>query len=473
MKSQLILMLILFSTFSYSQSYFKKYMVDTSRWERKHNIHSIDNKIFTTTSYATGPIFDGFVELVLDELDQDSGNLNNRIQIPSSYKFEAYKSITDKDHIYGIGWLDGGGGFSTNDIGLYKITTYGDQFFFVRIEDENRRDIPADLTIDSQGNIFVGSTREFESGAGFTYKSVVTKVDSAGQFIWEFIDDISIASVEMRSIVSDEFGNIYALSNQDGSQDSVRLTKIDQDGNKIWTRTYQEGYLSKSQQILNLKNGNLLIAGYAFYEQYNGETSNFYMEVDKSGEVQWINDYRTDIGGVAYESNVKVLNDGRIARVYDGLGYPTLMVNKPDGEIDFIKYYFELDVRFPDDLIQMNDGSFMIVGWINVLQDPDGYTSWLMRTDSDGNLTTSIDEFSQIRSDIKLYPNPTCDYINVEFGELTNKVTALKIYNSLGQLVLSTSKVNSIDFSFFDEGLYYLVIELENNVIVSESFVKR
>ena len=454
-----------------AQSFFKKYTVDTSRTERKYNIHQLDGSIYATTYYSSGPVLDAFSELVIDQLDLETGDLIDRMKFPNEYSFIAYKSIILDDAIIGLGWQNNDGGFSTQSLGLYKMSSGKDIEFFIEVGDSTRRDIPNDIAIDNSRSILIGSTRKFEVGTGSTPKGVVIKNSQTGEFIWEYIDDIPNARVEMRSVTTDDAGNIYALSNQDGSKDSVRLTKISPDGEKLWTRTYQEGFHTKSQQILNLQNGNLLIAGYAFYEKYNGETSNFYMEIDTAGNPIWVNDYRPEVGGVAYESEIKILVDGRIARVYDGLGYPTLMVNHPNGEIDFIKYYFDLDVRFPDDLLHLDDGSFVIVGWINPLQDPDNYTSWLMRTDTVGNLVTTTKEIEEIPNTLSVYPNPTNSTLNLEFEE--NYYDQVVIYDLLRNEIQHYKSMKQIDVSSYNSGIYIVTLVGNSGNILSRKFVKQ
>lgn len=471
MKSQLILILILFSTFSFGQSFFKKYSVDTSRTERKYNIHLLEGNLFATSYYSSGPVLDPFSELVLDQLDKNNGDLISRIKFPKEYSFIANKSVVSNNYILGIGWLYNQGGFDTQSLGLYKISSDKELQFFIEIGDSTRRDIPRDLTVSKNKDIVIGSSRSFESGASTTPKGVITKTTSDGDFIWEYIDDIPSAKIEMRSVITDDTDNIYALSTQDGIQDSVRLTKLNSDGSKLWTRTYQEGFLSKAQQILKLKNGNLLITGYAFYDEYNGASSNFYMEIDTSGSPIWVNNYKPYIGGVAYESEIKILEDGRIARVYDGYGYPVLMVNHPDGEVDFIRQYDDLDVRFPDDLLQLDDGSFIIVGWINPNSNSEGFTSWMMRTDTEGNLVTSISDINNIEAEFSLYPNPTSSILNIDFDE-DSDLDRIVVYDLLGNEIGRYEPRDQLNVLNLKSGTYIIcLIDIDGHV-KSNKFVK-
>jgi hypothetical protein len=471
MKSQLVLILICFSTLSFGQSFFKKYAVDTSRTERKYNIHLVKGNLYSTMYHLSGEGLNPYSELVIDQLDVNSGDMISRVKFPKEYSFVTHRSIVSDNSILGVGWYSKPGGFSSENVGVYKVSDDNELQLFYEIGDSTHREIPRDITVCQSGEIVIGSSRLFESGASYTAKGIVTKTSSEGDFIWEYIDDIPSARTEMRSVITDVANNIYVLSTQDGIQDSVRLTKLTPEGAKLWTRTYQEGFLSKAQQILNLQNGNMLIAGYAFYDKYGGASSNFYMEIDTSGNAIWVDDYKPYIGGVAYESEIKILADGRIARVYDGYGYPTLMVNHPGGEVDFIKHYDELDVRFPDDLLQLDDGSFIIVGWINPNLNTEGYTSWMMRTDTEGNLITSTEEIVNEFNTLSVYPNPTKSILNLEFDK--NLYDQVVIYDLLGNEIQHLKPMKQIDVSSYNSGIYIVWLIGDTGNVSSRKFVKQ
>jgi hypothetical protein len=59
---------------------------------------------------------------------------------------------------------------------------------------------------------------------------------------------------------------------------------------------------------------------------------------------------------------------------------------------------------------------------------------------------------------VVVYPNPTNSKLRIKNGELKMK----ELYNSVGQLILST-KENEIDVSNLPKGVYYL--RVENQVV--------
>ena len=82
--------------------------------------------------------------------------------------------------------------------------------------------------------------------------------------------------------------------------------------------------------------------------------------------------------------------------------------------------------------------------------------------------TASInDTFSK---SIKIYPNPVNNIINISI-QSNESIQNVKIYNSLGKLVLETNKKN-IDISTFTKGMYWLKIESFTNKIATKTIIR-
>ncbi len=75
----------------------------------------------------------------------------------------------------------------------------------------------------------------------------------------------------------------------------------------------------------------------------------------------------------------------------------------------------------------------------------------------------STDEF-EYETDILLFPNPTTSEISIIKPENVN-IESIRIYNSLGQLLLKTDWVNTIDLSSLVSGLLFVQLQTEDRVI--------
>ncbi|MFT5627157.1 MAG: hypothetical protein ACJA1H_001544 [Glaciecola sp.] len=71
--------------------------------------------------------------------------------------------------------------------------------------------------------------------------------------------------------------------------------------------------------------------------------------------------------------------------------------------------------------------------------------------------------------DLKLYPNPTSNFINITSIETIDKV---ELYSILGKKVLEVNRNNSIDISAFNSGIYFVKIHSGNRTI-SKKIIKK
>ena len=57
-------------------------------------------------------------------------------------------------------------------------------------------------------------------------------------------------------------------------------------------------------------------------------------------------------------------------------------------------------------------------------------------------------------NNVEIYPNPAKDIINISGSDIMK----VEIYNSVGQLIISTEHKNEIDVSMLNSGLYIVRI---------------
>ncbi|NLL28288.1 MAG: T9SS type A sorting domain-containing protein [Bacteroidales bacterium] len=116
-----------------------------------------------------------------------------------------------------------------------------------------------------------------------------------------------------------------------------------------------------------------------------------------------------------------------------------------------------------------------------------GGWSWLLCVHDNGSLVymnpnhescyikTDIDEIN--KTIFNVYPNPFTDVIEIDFDANIDKSKILIcIYNSIGQKVVNISKIESnqlkIDLSNMPSGIYYLAIQDESRVLLTQKQIK-
>ncbi len=83
---------------------------------------------------------------------------------------------------------------------------------------------------------------------------------------------------------------------------------------------------------------------------------------------------------------------------------------------------------------------------------------------------SSIGNEISMANEIRIYPNPTSAELNFEINIYSQK-KEIEIYNSIGQLILKTSKTNKLNISLFRKGVYVVKVNLDDKYYVSK-FIK-
>ena len=98
--------------------------------------------------------------------------------------------------------------------------------------------------------------------------------------------------------------------------------------------------------------------------------------------------------------------------------------------------------------------------------------SWTFVHGNPGFDVTNVNESKQIESNLKIYPSPTSNYINIEGP---NEVYSLQILNIQGQLFHELNNIDghqNIEVSFLPSGLYFIKVNY-NKVNQIIRFIKQ
>ena len=83
---------------------------------------------------------------------------------------------------------------------------------------------------------------------------------------------------------------------------------------------------------------------------------------------------------------------------------------------------------------------------------------------------TFIEETEE--DNIKIYPNPARDFVNIIIDDKNIKVKHIKIYNSIGINVISQDFENPIDIRELPAGLYFINIYCDNKTYVKKIYIE-
>ncbi|WP_298883998.1 choice-of-anchor Q domain-containing protein [uncultured Polaribacter sp.] len=119
------------------------------------------------------------------------------------------------------------------------------------------------------------------------------------------------------------------------------------------------------------------------------------------------------------------------------------------------------------------DANFAFVNWSGDIKGKS--TTITVTMDADKTVTANFSSTLSINDDIlsknalKLYPNPTNNFINISTDKVIRTVS---IYNILGRKVMETSK-SKIDVSNLKAGIYLLSLETEEGKRSTKKFMKK
>ncbi|MEE9437958.1 MAG: hypothetical protein V3V14_03090 [Saprospiraceae bacterium] len=319
-------------------------------------------------------------KLRIKSFNQEDGSFigQNTVYADDPNSKSLYFSCSQADIIYAVGVTYDEGGTNSYDILVVAFSKDNEVLWIRRIGEAGRFERGYNVTIDNENNLVVGGIKAIEVESN-SYNPWLLKFDINGELLW---DKTFVGLGNRNNLVSlstDSENNIYALVNNKPNLE-MTVSKFTSSGDSLWTQSYliEESPLGK--EIKMLKNDEFIISGNAIIAPYTYRIP-IYLKIDKEGNKLWSKEYAEVIGGASYESFMKITSDQKIAKVYDSKGYPTLMIIDTEGNVEYTREYSQVDHFFSINLVELDDGSFIILGYISSNLHPENHTFWLLRTD--------------------------------------------------------------------------------------------
>lgn len=117
--------------------------------------------------------------------------------------------------------------------------------------------------------------------------------------------------------------------------------------------------------------------------------------------------------------------------------------------------------------LEMGDNSFVVTDYNEDLYGRTRINATVDLGAVEGFYTLSIKN-NQI-TDLKVYPNPTSDLINITTNE---EIESLKLLNSLGQVKALNYGQNNLDIRFLSNGIYLLEIKTKSGKKSVQKIIK-
>ncbi len=326
----------------------------------------------------------------------------------------------------------------------------------------------------TDGGYFVGGYSESDVSGDKTDPTKgqrdfwVLKLDSSGEIVWQKSIGGSLLELLTAAFQTADGGFLvggYSSSgisgdkteNNRGETDNW-IVKLDPSGNVTWDKTYGGNASDVPRDIIQTADGGYLVGGYSKSnisgdktENSRGDYDYWVLKLGSNGDLVW----QKTIGGSAidYPRNVVQLNDGNY--LIAGWSYSNISGEKTQNSQGASDYWLvKLDVS-GNILSQNSIGGSEYESGTYIIEASDG--NFVMTCSSDSNISgdktensRGLDDYwvfkttpdilgvpvTSLGSSISIYPNPTNNNFTIDLGREYFDVN-VQILNTLGQIITS------------------------------------
>ena len=319
--------------------------------------------------------------------------------------------------------------------------------------------------LDDGGYVMAGYGDHPET---FRAQAILLKASATGDSLW--VHKIHDQDYDVRAFTVEKGENNTCYfqfgSGDPAAQGKIKLEHIDgNDGSIIWDKNIPLDSPLFFKSLTNAR-GNIVLGG---NRNINNKITPHYAEIDPLGNLVWAKSYEQALGFYHAEQFVET-NDGGYAMCVRGSPYPVLFVVDRNGKYLFEKTYEIENYMSPTDLFQLEDGSFMIMGYEGATQE---FSVWLIKTSPEGDLV-SISGIESNQDLITVYPNPTSSIVRVKTSFVGKmKANLVDMKGAILQTKSSDSSDLDFDIAVMPNGIYYVNIFKDQVFFASKKVVKQ
>lgn len=328
----------------------------------------------------------------------------------------------------------------------------------------------------------------------------IVKIDSVGTMEWQ--KSIGGTSVDDANCIkqTNDGGYIIAGSTESVNGDVVNnhgasdfwIVKLNSTGNVEWMKCLGGSAIDLAKKIIQTNDGGYMVVGNTQSNDGNvtgnhGLTDAWIVKLTSTGNIEWQKCMGGD--GQDYAEDLIQLNDGGI--IFVGYSYSLngdLTANQggtdcwivkinSSGTMQWQKSYGSTNNDRGYSLDIGSDGGLIVAnyteGFNGDVSGSNGWADfWIVRFSSVQNL----DQIQNELIDISLFPNPTLDYLNIKSQIMPeNKTLTYTIYDLLGKKIMEetieSNPVLSLNIQEINTGYYFLNIKFDD-LVLHKSFQK-
>lgn len=290
------------------------------------------------------------------------------------------------------------------------------------------------IELPGEGYVFAGITENYGAGPDDQRNAWFVKTSLTGELVWqkgyggagrEYA--YSIVHMPQGGFLAAGFSNSWSGN----GTENAWLLHLDEGGDTISTQLYRTAGNSRFGQIIPLRNGGYLLAGYT-HTSAQDSSQGFAVKLDGTGKELWEKTYGTGADGIALYS-VAERPDGNlmftgVSHKQDGAGTAYLLTTDASGSV-MAEQHAGAGTSYANSIAVHDNGSYLIAGMVRSM-DPDGDLYYMTRDAS----IAGIPEIHATQPIV--YPNPASNTLRIILpAKLANQAALVSITDVSGRLV--------------------------------------
>ena len=312
------------------------------------------------------------------------------------------------------------------------------------------------------------------------FKPFITRLDTSGYVLWFKTHNKSGYDETIKNLQPVPGGG-YVFSGTEeetpNGHTDLFLTKVDSIGNLVWKQYYHEAFSQRGGHVEVLRDGNYAMFGTG-YTPHNADRA--ILKIDQAGNLIWRKKHGTNLdeGYIVGKElpNGNFICAGTSIRTYNSMQIDDVNLSMLDSSGNLLwsrdyNYHGLGTNEYVKDLIITSDGGFAMTGFILNAPGNTGNDVFVLKTDTNGLITSLNSGFREVTPDMRVYPNPTKDVVNVPYIEGLERID---VYD-LGGKLLSTSTplrmTTTVEIPV-KNGIYILKLVTKNGEVFSKKVIK-
>lgn len=495
-KQILLILLLIYSTFGFSQIRFNKTYdfvdIDSNRYNNigLDFIELSDSSYLITRMSTNENVFDtlNFAKsyFIVSKIDKHGNTIDsNNYNIKGKDIACNFLVRTNQDKNFLVGWIiDYKKYLDSNllyDIFFARLNDFGDTLWTKSYSFGKGNEFINKVITTDDGNIIIFGTSCTQNRNDCD--AYILKLDTNGNVLIKQKYTYTSTSVEYAGGIQIKDNNIYLLATSNGDTSGIKaeIFKINRLGQLIaiqrlpYISNFTDEYFTEDLLIDN--DGNFIVVGEAYYNnpaKYVGEIA----KLDSNFNFLWkriINNNSSNYKIILEFNNNYFLIGNRLNAFNDFVNPYLTSLSKNgtlrfDRKINFSSSILESGLAY--NLKLTSDTGLAVIGYSEFEDTVYNQFTWFFKTDTlgcfvDGCTFTGIDVKTDIQV-ITVYPNPVSDKLFMYGAEGKD----IEVVDLNGRRILKTAyDFYGIDLSSLTPGLYTIKINVENQ-FVYKKFVK-